>query len=66
MENQNIILPLGVILMVYKIFLSNLVSAIALSIVYNLSRVGFYKKSEESSYRVEFHEIGGEEKEENS
>ncbi len=48
--------------MIYKIFLSNLVSAVVLSIVYNLSRVGFYKKSEESSYRVEFHEIGGEEK----
>lgn len=62
MTNQNILLPLAVVLMIYKIFLSNLVAAIVLSIVYNLSRVGFYKKSEESSYRVEFHEIGGEEK----
>ncbi len=62
MTHQNIILPLWVVLMIYKIFLSNLVSAVVLSIVYNLSRVGFYKKSEESSYRVEFHEIGGEEK----
>lgn len=62
MTNQNILLPLAVVLMIYKIFLSNLVAAIVLSIVYNLSRVGFYKKSEESSYRVEFHEIGAEEK----
>lgn len=58
MTNQNIIIPLGVLLMVYKLFLSNLVSAVVLSIVYNLSRVGFYRKKEDSSYRVEFHEIG--------
>ena len=39
MTHQNIILPLGVLLMVYKLFLSNIVSAIILSIIYNLSRV---------------------------
>lgn len=59
MSHQNIIVPLGVLLMVYKIFLSNLISAIVLSIIYNLSRVWFYKKNEDSSYRVEFHEVGG-------
>ena len=58
MSHQNIIIPLGVLLMVYKIFLANLVSAVVLSVVYNLSRVGFYKKKEDSSYRVEFHEVG--------
>lgn len=60
MTHQNIIIPLGVLLMIYKIFLSNIVSAIVLSIVYNLSKVGLYRKKEESSYRVEFHEIGSE------
>lgn len=58
MSHQNIIIPLGVILMIYKIFLSNIVSAIVLTIIYNLSKVGLYRKNEESSYRVEFHEIG--------
>lgn len=57
MSHQNIIIPLGVLLMIYKIFLSNIVSAIVLTIVYNLSKVGLYRKKEESSYRVEFHEI---------
>lgn len=57
--HQNIIIPLGVVLMIYKIFFSNLVSAVVLSLVYNLSRVGFYRKKDDSSYRVEFHEIGG-------
>lgn len=64
MTHQNIIIPLAVLLMVYKLFLSNLVSAIVLTIIYNLSRVGFYKKSEESSYRVEFHEVWASQKEE--
>lgn len=59
LTHQNIILPLAVVLMIYKIFLSNLISAIFLSIIYNISRVGFYRKKEDSSYRVEFHEIGG-------
>lgn len=58
MTHQNIIIPLGVVLMLYKLFLSNLVSAIVLTIIYNLSRVGFYKQKEESAYRVEFHEVG--------
>lgn len=58
MTHQNIIIPLAVVLMLYKLFLSNLVSAIVLTIVYNLSRVGFYKRKEESAYRVEFHEVG--------
>ncbi len=56
---QQTIIPLGVVLMIYKIFFSNLVSAVVLSLVYNLSRVGFYRKKDDSSYRVEFHEIGG-------
>ena len=57
--HQNIIIPLGVVLMIYKIFFSNLISAVVLLLVYNLSRVGFYRKKDDSSYRVEFHEIGG-------
>ena len=57
--HQNIIIPLGVVLMIYKIFFSNLISAVVLSLVYNLSRVGFYRKKDDASYRVEFHEIGG-------
>lgn len=65
MTHQNIIIPLAVLLMVYKLFLSNIVSAIVLTIVYNLSRVGFYKKKEESSYRVEFHEVWAPTAEEN-
>lgn len=59
MKNQNIILPLAVVLMIYKIFFANIVSAVVLSLVYNISRVGFYKKNQDSSYRVEFHEVGG-------
>lgn len=59
MTNQNIIIPLAVLLMIYKIFFSNIVSAVVLSLIYNLSRVGFYKKNEDTSYRVEFHEVGG-------
>jgi len=58
MSHQNSIIPLSVLLMIYKLFLSNLVSAVVLSIVYNLSNIGFYRKKEASSYRVEFHEVG--------
>lgn len=70
MSGQNIIIPLGVLLMVYKLFLANILSAIVLSIVYNLSNIGFYRKKETSSYRVEFHEVGmsnsGQEQEEHT
>ncbi len=58
MSHQNIIIPLGAILMIYKLFLSNIVTAVILSILYNLSSVGFYKKKEAANYRVEFHEVG--------
>lgn len=59
MSHQYFIIPLGVILMLYKLLLSNLVNAALLSIWYNLSNVGFYRKKEEDShYRVEFHEVG--------
>lgn len=56
---QDIILPLGILLMLYKILLSNIVTAAILSVWYNLTNVGFYKKKEDSSYRVEFHEVSG-------
>jgi hypothetical protein len=59
MTHQYMILPLGVLLMLYKLLLSNLVSAAILSVWYNLSNVGFYRKKEDSSYRVEFHEVSG-------
>ena len=59
MSNQNIIIPLSVLLMIYKLFLSNIVSAVVLSIIYNLSNIGFYRQKNASSYRVEFHEVGG-------
>lgn len=39
MSHQNIIIPLGAVLMIYKLFLSNLVTAVVLSILYNLSSV---------------------------
>lgn len=58
MSHQNIIIPLGAVLMIYKLFLSNLVTAVVLSILYNLSSVWFYKKKEAPNYRVEFHEVG--------
>ena len=57
-SRQDVILPLGILLMLYKILLSNIVTAALLSIWYNLSNVGLYKKKEDSSYRVEFHEVG--------
>jgi hypothetical protein len=56
---QDVILPLGILLMLYKILLSNIVTAAILSVWYNLTNVGFYKKKEDSSYRVEFHEVSG-------
>ena len=58
MSHQNAIIPLGVVLMLYKLLLSNLVNAALLSVWYNLANVGFYRKKEDASYRVEFHEVG--------
>ena len=59
MAHQNTIIPLGIVLMLYKLLLSNLVNAALLSIWYNLSHVGFYKQKDDAHYRVEFHEVGG-------
>ncbi len=59
MSHKDSIIPLGVLLMLYKLLLSNIVSAVALSIWYNLSHIGFYRKNEDTAYRVEFHEVGG-------
>lgn len=58
LENKDNILPLGVLLMFYKLLLSNIINAVLLSIWYNLSHIGFYKQSDNPSYRVEFHEVG--------
>ncbi len=58
MSRQNIIIPLWVILMLYKLLLSNLVNAALLSIWYNLANVGFYRQKDDAHYRVEFHEVG--------
>ncbi|PID84573.1 hypothetical protein CSB09_00200 [Candidatus Gracilibacteria bacterium] len=58
MSHQNIIIPLAVVLMVYKLMLSNIVSAAFLSIIYNIGSIGFYRKKSDSHYRVEFHEVG--------
>lgn len=58
MSHQNTLIPLGVVLMLYKLLLSNLINAAALSIWYNLSHVWFYRSKNEASYRVEFHEVG--------
>jgi len=58
-SRQDVILPLGILLMLYKVLLANIVNAALLSIWYNLSNVWFYKKKEDTSYRVEFHEVGG-------
>jgi hypothetical protein len=57
MSHQGIIIPLGVILMLYKLLLSNIINAALLSIWYNLSHVGFYRPKDDSHYRVEFHEV---------
>ena len=59
MTHQNAIIPLAVILMLYKLLLSNLINAALLSIWYNLANVGFYRSKQDASYRVEFHEVGG-------
>ncbi len=59
MSHQYLILPLWVVLMLYKLLLSNLINAALLSIWYNLANVWFYRSKDESSYRVEFHEVGG-------
>lgn len=56
---QDIIIPLGILLMLYKILLSNIVSAAILSVWYNLTNVWFYKKKDDTHYRVEFHEVWG-------
>ncbi len=58
-SHKDSIIPLGVLLMLYKLLLSNIVNAVALSIWYNLSHIGFYRKNEDTAYRVEFHEVGG-------
>lgn len=57
MTHQNSLIPLGVVLMLYKLLLSNLMNAAFLSIWYNLSHVGFYRSKNDASYRVEFHEV---------
>jgi hypothetical protein len=58
-EKQNILIPLAVILFLYKVLLSNIVSAALLSIWYNLSHIGFYRNTKpDNHYRVEFHEVG--------
>lgn len=57
-SHQDTIIPLAVLLMLYKLFLSNIVSAVVLSIVYNLAHIGFYRKTDDHAYRVEFHEVG--------
>lgn len=57
--NQNLLIPLGVVLMLYKLLLSNIINAALLSIWYNLANVGFYRAKDDAHYRVEFHEVGG-------
>ena len=59
MASQHLIIPWVVLVMLYKLLLSNLVNAALLSIWYNLSHVGFYRRKDDSHYRVEFHEVGG-------
>ena len=59
MSHQNTIIPLWVVLMLYKLLISNLVNAALLSIWYNLSHVWFYRSKDDAHYRVEFHEVGG-------
>ncbi len=57
MQYRDQIIPLAVILMIYRLLFSNIVTAILLSIWYNLSRIGFYKIKNDAQYRVEFHEV---------
>jgi hypothetical protein len=59
MTHQDIILPLWVLLMLYKILLSNLINSAILSVWYNLANVRFYKNKDDAHYRVEFHEVWG-------
>lgn len=59
MSHQYAIIPLWVVLMLYKLLLANIVTAALLSVWYNLANVWFYRKKEESHYRVEFHEVWG-------
>ncbi len=58
MEHKDTIIPLWVLLMLYKLLLSNIINAVLLSIWYNLSHIGFYRQNENPHYRVEFHEVG--------
>lgn len=58
MGHQYAIIPLAVVLMLYKLLLANIVTAAILSVWYNLANVGFYRKKDDSHYRVEFHEVG--------
>lgn len=58
MSHQYAIIPLAIVLMLYKLILANIVTAAILSIWYNLANVWFYRKKDESHYRVEFHEVG--------
>lgn len=58
-EKQNTIIPVGVVLMLYKLLFSNIINAALLSIWYNLANVGFYRAKDDAHYRVEFHEVGG-------
>ena len=58
MSHQYAIIPLAVVLMLYKLLLANIVTAAILSVWYNLANVGFYRKKDDSHYRVEFHEVG--------
>jgi hypothetical protein len=58
MNKQNVIIPLGIVLMLYKLLFANIVTAAILSIWYNLANIGFYRKKDDSHYRVEFHEVG--------
>lgn len=57
MSHQYAIIPLAVVLMLYKLLLANIVTAAILSVWYNLANVWFYRKKDDSHYRVEFHEV---------
>ncbi len=58
MSSQALIIPGVVLVMLYKLLLSNLVNAALLSVWFNLSNVWFYRRKDDSHYRVEFHEVG--------
>jgi hypothetical protein len=55
MQYRDVIIPLAVLLMVYKLLFANIITAMGLSLWYNISRVGFYRIRNDSHYRVEFH-----------